>query len=380
MDTISQPLSIAPGPITQGNLLAVFWGEGAYDRLVDVAQCEDYFEYYNLQARRLDLWISSKNANTATAVARSHGDVLKIVRTLQGASRWRRSEVRDDLKIHFPFCTDTAINDAIDLALRLWLMLNVLDDRQGIHLDQNRAIQWGEEATLQDFAQEQFVQATSSQNQVLDHDFVAVNIVRLSGVEVKWSHSLHDHLSIEHKNGRRLLKIYPFKQWLLFHLRWIERSISKDPSFEWVLRVNYHFCAVTDIHRSIIPRGVLQETLLSLDLLFPHWDPQTDNFLCHRGQSFHQRGPFNDPRPVNVQAFNYWKDRILDLYGIYKSPSVGWAQLWTDRRNPLQWYTFWLAVVILGLTIIFGIISTVTGVMQSYFAYEMLKLARTQVP
>ena len=130
--------------------------------------------------------------------------------------------------------------------------------------------------------------------------------------------------------------------------------------------------------RSIVPRKVLEETLLSLDMLFPHWDPQTDNFLCRRGKDFHRQSPFNDPRPVSLQEFDHWRDRVKELYDIYKSPPLDWAQLWADQRNPLQWYTFWLAVMIFVLTVGFGIITAVTGAMQTYFAYKMLSLARIQ--
>jgi hypothetical protein len=50
--------------------------------------------------------------------------------------------------------------------------------------------------------------------------------------------------------------------------------------------------------------------------------------------------------------------------------------LWTDRRDRLQWYTFWFAVTILAFTLIFGIITIVLTAMQTAYAYESLQLAR----
>lgn len=52
------------------------------------------------------------------------------------------------------------------------------------------------------------------------------------------------------------------------------------------------------------------------------------------------------------------------------------TQLFNDRRNVLQWYTFWFAVLIVGLTLVFGIISSVTAGLSTKFAYEALLLSR----
>jgi len=130
--------------------------------------------------------------------------------------------------------------------------------------------------------------------------------------------------------------------------------------------------------RTCIPITVLQETMLTLNLLFPHWDPLTDAFMTKHDQNFHLQRPLDDSRPLHLADFHHWRNRLLELHQIFHSPPVGWAQMWADRRNPLQWYTFWIATVILILTIIFGLISSVTGIMQTCIAYEGLKLARLE--
>lgn len=123
---------------------------------------------------------------------------------------------------------------------------------------------------------------------------------------------------------------------------------------------------------------MLKETLLSLNLLFPHWDTMTDNFLLKRDENFHKFGPFDDPRPIGLASFDHWKDRLVELHQAFHALPVGWTELWADRRNPLQWYTFWLAFMILVLTIVFGIISSVTAIMQTRIAYSSLELGRQQ--
>lgn len=45
-------------------------------------------------------------------------------------------------------------------------------------------------------------------------------------------------------------------------------------------------------------------------------------------------------------------------------------QWWNGRRKKVQWYTFWAAILILVLTIVFGMIQSVNGIMQVYAAYH----------
>jgi hypothetical protein len=46
-------------------------------------------------------------------------------------------------------------------------------------------------------------------------------------------------------------------------------------------------------------------------------------------------------------------------------------QAWLDRRNPTQWYSFWIAgLFLIGFTILLGIIQCMEGVLQVYKAYH----------
>lgn len=125
----------------------------------------------------------------------------------------------------------------------------------------------------------------------------------------------------------------------------------------------------------IIPNDVIDETILSLRLLFPDWDPQTSKFLNKINLPIlveeHQY-----PERLYLSDFYYWRDRLSELCFEYQSPPSSWREIWKDRRNRLQWYTFWLAVAIFILTIVFGLISSITACMQTVYAYEALQLAR----
>ena len=73
-----------------------------------------------------------------------------------------------------------------------------------------------------------------------------------------------------------------------------------------------------------------------------------------------------------VQArFPYWHERLSIIQRNFDDAEPkGLSQWWHDRRKKVQWYTFWVAILILVLTIIFGLIQSITGVLQAYAAYH----------
>jgi hypothetical protein len=115
--------------------------------------------------------------------------------------------------------------------------------------------------------------------------------------------------------------------------------------------------------------------------LFPFWDDRTKAFLKAEGQTFHNIiGPFEHGRTLHFLDFAHWKDRLFEVYEeVYQSPPVSWAQLRKDRRNPQQFWTFWIALVILGLTLVStvtGIVSMATGIVQMNLALEASRQAQ----
>ena len=45
---------------------------------------------------------------------------------------------------------------------------------------------------------------------------------------------------------------------------------------------------------------------------------------------------------------------------------------WYDDRRKVQWYTFWIAALVLLLTIIFGLIQSVSGVVSAWAAVRSM--------
>ena len=75
------------------------------------------------------------------------------------------------------------------------------------------------------------------------------------------------------------------------------------------------------------------------------------------------------PRDRTFDSYRYWKERLEIIVEAYnKSEPKALPQWWNDRRNKVQWYTFWIAALILLLTIVFGFIQSITGILQVYYA------------
>ena len=131
-------------------------------------------------------------------------------------------------------------------------------------------------------------------------------------------------------------------------------------------------------HSSLFPPGLITETLQTLALLFPQSDRKTQAWFLQK-QSADALGL--DSRLVQcgqlraddrrIENFRFWHDRLVVLKQVFDEsrPATLW-QWWADRRNGVQWYTFWVAVLVLFLTVFFGLVQSIEGALQVYKAYH----------
>ena len=127
----------------------------------------------------------------------------------------------------------------------------------------------------------------------------------------------------------------------------------------------------------VFPHDFLQETLQTLALLLPR-----ANVKCKKWfEKVQNRNPDTLDTKVSDLAllsggrsqdsYIYWRERLSIIQRAYdESEPKALPQWWNDRRKKVQWYTFWVAILILILTLLFGMIQSVTGIMQVYVAYH----------
>lgn len=123
----------------------------------------------------------------------------------------------------------------------------------------------------------------------------------------------------------------------------------------------------------MLPESLLNETQRTLSLLFPQTDADIRNWCRKR--------PYFDSQLMScghlktddrqIEKFLHWHDRLVVLKQLFDEATPRTlSQWWYDRRNGVQWYTFWVAILVLALTLIFGLIQCITGIMQVYAAFN----------
>jgi len=72
----------------------------------------------------------------------------------------------------------------------------------------------------------------------------------------------------------------------------------------------------------------------------------------------------------SVSHYEFWRDRLEIIEEVFnRAQPTTLTQLWLDRRNKVQWATFWIAGVVFFLTLI----QCVTGIIQAWASLRALR-------
>lgn len=123
----------------------------------------------------------------------------------------------------------------------------------------------------------------------------------------------------------------------------------------------------------------MEETLRSLTLLLPQTDRKTRLWIKNQ-QASHgfidiQLGQCGTSRTHErrFENFSYWHDRLVILKQAFDDSSPRTlSQWWNDRRNTVQWYTFWVAILVFVMTVFFGLVQSVEGALQVWLTWKAL--------
>lgn len=295
-------------------------------------------------------------------LARTHRNIIDLTKSMLIGDT--RDALRDILlskpttKIH-PNVADMA-DSALDLAASLLLMIDFRCVQHGYSGSQR--LQWSQ-GSLEECVRSQFVS-----NMHLGHgavklprSFNAQSLFQIARVEFVPTANLLDHLRLTDDDT----KVYIFHHAAFLKLQNKGYVRSADLSQP---------CAKHG--SSLIPHEIVEETLHTLALLFP----QSNHGLrrwCRRLPQFHSMDPevlscgHLKTEDRQIESFVHWHDRLVVLKQVYDEATPRTlSQWWYDRRNGVQWWTFWIAILVFALTLFFGFIQSITGILQVYVAFR----------
>ncbi|KAF9632946.1 hypothetical protein BFW01_g3809 [Lasiodiplodia theobromae] len=320
---------------------------------------DPYLEYYAEQCHIFSLEQSGLSADGPSGFEISaHEDILQVVQRLATEPQSRQDVVQSlkALRLHpskaesEKECTgqDSApnvdvINNAIDWAARLLTMMDI--GQPHCAYSAQRPLSW-EQGSLRAFVSNRLEPERQGAGGYvrLPKLFNARNLELLAGIKVSWTNNLSDHLRLRDDD----------KEVLIFH----------------------HATFLENGRTDIFPPGFCKETLRTLSLLLPASDKVTAKwYKKYRSVEKLDRRAVKLPNlrtdDRQIENFHFWRERLVILKQVFDEaePST-LSQWWYDRRKGPQWYTFWVAVAVLVLTVFFGIVQSVEGAMQVYRAYH----------
>ncbi|KAL4984886.1 hypothetical protein BDW68DRAFT_180260 [Aspergillus falconensis] len=264
------------------------------------------------------------------------------------------TQITDDLLRSMPEPNAEAATCLLTFIIRVWLMCWI-GSLPGEPSQGQTCIRWTEDCKFSEILAAHFkaqAQARPRESVQLGASLKACNLERFGRIRVIWTSNLPDHL-----------RLYD----------------PADDDEPYTLLV-FHHAAFLETHRnsSIFPPGLVDETTQSLALLFPKYDTATIKWFKAQAQAM--EGSLDpqalgyaplEPSQRTTASFNYWAERLAMLNSAYEaSEPRTLGQWWVDRRSPVQWATFWIAALVLVLTVFFGLVQSIEGALQVYKAYR----------
>jgi hypothetical protein len=127
-----------------------------------------------------------------------------------------------------------------------------------------------------------------------------------------------------------------------------------------------------------LPQDLIDETLRTLGLLIPSSDTRSRKWFRKKQEELHldpRAGSYGSYNATarQIDKFRYWRDRLVVLKQAFDVSEPHKLSLWWhDDRKKVQWYTFWIAALVLVLTIVFGLIQSAAAVVQAWASVKAL--------
>lgn len=352
MSTMTQAglkTSLGPGPLspdqqTRQEVTESFWGKDPIQRSNAInINLAEYWKSYNRKCTHAQL-----DGGRHVAL-KTHQDAVKIAAQLHAGLT--RDEIKDNLRTKLTIShnnEDELLKNSIDLVSGLILMI---DCGKSSYAFSDRTEMLWRQGSLREHLSNYFGDppVLGHESTKLGNNFTARNLGRIAGLEIVWTDNLADHLRMSDDDT----KVHIFH-----HASFLECQ-RRSP-------------------KSLLPDGVSAETLQTLALLLPSADVETQRWFLKVAATIDldgwaiRCGKLRSDRR-QIEKFRFWRDRLVTLKQVFdEAQPKTLSQWWHDRRNGVQWYTFWVAILVLVLTIVFGLIQSVEGALQVYTSFKSM--------
>ncbi|KAK4451042.1 hypothetical protein QBC34DRAFT_484224 [Podospora aff. communis PSN243] len=329
-------------------LLEELWKECVPDpKVSDAKLLSTYLNYYSTRCQHF-----SHDGGIHLCV-KSHSNLASVAKTI--LSDKTREEVCSSLGSP-PSDPDIdrarRANTTADLCASLLLMAEAAA-KEGVHnfgFSGSTPLTWSSQQTLRQAVNQHFQPEHELQpdNPRLGKLFTARNLSYIGGIKIKWTNNIVDHLLLS--DDDQTVFIFHYAGYLQFQ---------------------------QSLQHPLFPTPFLTETLRTLALLFPQNSDRKSRRWLHGQIAEHNLDPVL-ARCGNLRAqtrrfeqFSFWRDRLVILKQAFDESSPrGLTQWWNDRRNSVQWYTFWVAILVFVMTVFFGLVQSIEGALQVYISWK----------
>ena len=305
----------------------------------EIIEFETYFTYFQQE---------SKSAWAQYHAIQTFEDFILILDITRGNPTTSLANLRTIIaNIKPSLASDqTKLSASIELVIHLWLLTSVAIWSHPSRHPKEGSFPWLESQSLCGVLERHMtVPAVSnaSANEAFSDYLNVVKMKKIANFQVVWTDDLADHLTMRDNT------VYLFYQ--VVALRKLSTSMSLPGS--------------TSV---FLPAEFINETLATLSLLVPHTKQGCNAWLRAQVDTF-RLDPFIilDRQLVErgKRKYPYWQVRLVALAEAFdKKMPTGPIQWWYDRRDMGRWWNYWLIVLGIVLTILFGLIQSVTGILQ----------------
>lgn len=187
----------------------------------------DFVAYYIEEPRKLQTGLTQSDWPIPDLDEKTHGDILAITTILRDNRDQKRPVIRQKLKTCRNYQDERSVDHLCDLTVRMWLMINVLDDEVELVDDAPRN-PWPDHQSLDDLIKSLFRRSgieLGLKESRLDPHFIATNLVKVCGLRLEWTQCLANHLRLDRR--KKVLWVFPCKSFLQGHLDYESDKISK---------------------------------------------------------------------------------------------------------------------------------------------------------